>query len=131
MGKQCLMLHSILKHRKVNPPPPPRIGNLCDTCGYTGKQNSSIRMHEGVHEGLLMTTVINCSGCGDKVMTRKYLESHKIANHTRRGGDCVKCDGCEYKRMGTQCLRFHRRLKHVYYIWWLETFVIPVDIQRS
>ena len=50
------MIHRILKLREEYVFFP-RLGNLYDTCGYTEKQNKRIRMHEGVHEGLLMTTV--------------------------------------------------------------------------
>ena len=78
-----------------------------------------------------MTTAINCSECGDKVMMRN-TKSHMIADHRREGwADCVKCGGCEYKMIGMQCLRFHGRQRHVYNFLQLEPFGIPVDIQRS
>ena len=53
---KLLMFHRILKLREEYVFFP-RVGNLYDTCGNTEKQNKRIRMHEGVHEGLLMTTV--------------------------------------------------------------------------
>ena len=32
-----------------------RVGKLYDNCGYKGKQNKRIKMHEGAHEDHLIT----------------------------------------------------------------------------
>ena len=51
---KLLMFHRIIKLREEYVFFP-RVGNLYDNCGYKGKQNKRIEMHEGVHEDLLIT----------------------------------------------------------------------------
>ena len=56
-----------------------------------------------------------------------------IVGHRREGWvNCVKCGGFDYKRMGTQCLRFHGKLKYRGYVnYFLQTGYLWIYVQRS